>query len=111
MWNSIILSPDINAYSCGNSLRVCMPEGSIYEGYSFFHPSKLVNGFYLIYSENWIFKLTKRKKVGDEWKTVDTVELTAEELKDAIGDIPLTHKPPKLEPLDDVEPLEELLDE
>lgn len=114
MWNSIYLSDDIKAYPCGNSLRVCMPEGSDYEGYSFFHPLKLVNGEYglsLVYNDDWVFRLAKRKKVGGEWQTVSTAELTPEELKDAIGDIPLLHKPPKLDPLENVEPLEELLDE
>lgn len=119
-------------YNNGNRARLRMPHNSEYDGYIFWIPSKLIelNPMWteegtrtcqILYTDEFKFKL---KKLGydrfDKLITVDEKEITPQELRKAFTNInteptdreePLIHRPSKLEPLANVEPLEELLDD
>ena len=114
-WNSIYINcGDVRLRNYGNSIRFFIIEG-IFAGYAFWHPAKLVKepcgGLYeIVYNdEKWSFVLKKTEKEGDTWKTVDEMELTPGEFY-SIFHSELMHIPEPLEPLENVEPLPELID-
>lgn len=115
MWKEISINAD-RVYMLANSFKFYMPEGSGYEGYTFFHPSKLVksygNNYILTVREDWQFKLTKSEKSpAGVWEDVDIVTISLAEFEAVAGAVPLLHIPPHLDPLENVEPLRDLIDE
>lgn len=101
---------DVKTTCCAKSVRIGLPDG-----YHFFHPSQFVD-FYgelvtIHFTEDWSFRLIKSEKKDGEWVDVDVIQVVGEMIKHYVTDLPLLHKPEKLEPLDNVEPLQELLDE
>lgn len=114
-WKSIFVKFE-KYFKVGNSYKFYMPDGIGYDNYSFFHPQKLVdfheNDIVLIVNEDWKFKLTKSVKREDgQYEVVDTVYLSPADLEEELDSIPVLYTPPVLEPLENVEALEELLDE
>ena len=115
MWKDITIEAG-RVYALANSYKFYMPEGSEYEGYVFFHPAKLVqsygNTYTLTVREDWQFKLTKSEKnEAGVWETVGFLYLALDEFEAVMCAVPVLHTPPRLDPLEDVEPLEDLLDE
>lgn len=116
-WDFIPIRPDeTRAYVCGKSLRIRIPDTSLmYMGYTFFHPLKLCvfsgGECILRIPEGWVFKLSKREKVDNEWKTVETIEIDTQELKAVMRIKPYLHTPPQLEPLECSTINQELLDD
>lgn len=115
MWKDITFNAE-RVYMLANSYKFYMPEGSGYEGYTFFHPSKLVksygDNYILTVREDWQFKLTKSEKSpAGVWEDVDIVTISLAEFEAVVGAVPLLHIPPHLDPLENVEPLRDLIDE
>lgn len=115
MWKEISICTD-RVYMLANSYKFYMPEGSGYEGYVFFHPTKLVqtfgNNYILTVREDWQFKLTKSEKnKAGVWEAIDAVTISLAEFEAVADAVPLLHTPPHLKPLENVEPLRDLLDE
>ena len=114
-WKSVFLDcSNVAVRFYDKSARVFIKEG-LFAGYAFWHPAKLVNesygGLYEIVfnAEKWVFVLKKTEKEGDPWKTVDQVEVPSEEFL-SIFKTEYVHIPEYLEPLEDVQPLPELID-
>ena len=114
MWKQISIEVE-RAIECKNSYKFYMPVGVGFDGYSFFHPIKLVEwqGCYVLtVKDSWQFKLTKSEKIEEGvWEVVDEVMLALDEMEALLSSTPLLHTPPLLDPLEDVEALEDLLDE
>lgn len=114
-WNTIFIEVE-KFFEVGNAYKIYIPEGVGFDSYSFFHPKKLVERFgdslALTVSDSWQFKLTKTKRCEDgTWEIVDTVMLAVDELTELLDAVPTLYIPKDLEPLENVEPLQELLDE
>ena len=115
MWKQIIIEIE-RVIACKNSYKFYMPDGSSFEGYSFFHPAKLVEyqgDFYtLTVKEGWQFKVTKSEKIEEGvWEIVDEVMLSLDEMETLLNSTPVLYTPVHLEPLENVEPLQDLIDE
>lgn len=114
-WQTLFLSDDEATASCyGKSVRFFMKSG-IYTGFSFWHPAKLVTecgGLYgLTYNaETWVFKLKRDEKQGEKWVTMESAELAAKDFYSMFAE-KILHIPEHLEPLENVEPLPELIDD
>lgn len=114
MWKSVYVNTDqvdVHVYHSRDRIRIL--EG-LYSGYTFWHPDKLVKNtpflmYEIVFKEDWIFKLQQTKKKGDKWEVVDEVELSADDFALLFTDT-FIHIPEPLEPLENVEPLPELID-
>ena len=114
-WNTIFIEVE-KFFEVGNAYKIYIPDGVGFDGYSFFHPKKLVDRFGdtlgLSVSDGWQFKLTKSERREDgTWNLVDTVLLAVDELTELLDAVPTLYTPKHLEPLTYVEALKELLDE
>lgn len=115
-WQTLFLSDDeATASFHGKSVRFFLKSG-IFTGFSFWHPDKLVSayggGLYgLVFNaETWKFKLKRDEKQGDKWVTIESVELSGNDFYRMFAE-KILHIPEALEPLDNVEPLPELIDD
>ena len=114
-WNTIFIEVE-RFFEVGNAYKIYIPEGVGFDGYSFFHPKKLADRFgdelALTVSDSWQFKLTKSEKHEDgTWEIVDTVFLAVDELTELLDAVPTIYVPTHLEPLENVEALQDLLDD
>lgn len=115
-WQTLFLSDDeATAYFHGKSVRFFLRSG-IFTGFSFWHPDKLVStyggGLYglAFNAETWVFKLKRDEKQGEKWVTVESAELAANDFYSMFAE-KILHIPDQLEPLENVEPLPELIDD
>ena len=71
------------------AVLIAMPKNSAYNGYEFWHPSKVVKDdeknnaiATFSYTDEWVFKLFKQKLVNKKWEKVSEIELTADEMRE-----------------------------
>lgn len=107
MWKEMIIDDSCVRVKTGKSALIAMPRYCEYEGYTFWHPIKLVkNGIYyknyttLMYTDEFKFRLQKREKNRDgKWETTDEITLSAQEVCDAFAEKePLIYTPKPIEP-------------
>lgn len=129
MWKNIQINKQNVKADTGKAVLIAMPHNSKYDGYSFWHPAKLVrngNHSYALsigYTNEFKFKLVKYGKGKSNSKDIiDEKEITVKEFEEALGIMNEnivapnhknnyeTHKPKELE-VKKVETLEELKDE
>lgn len=95
-------------------VKFYIPYGK-YKGYSSFLSWKLVDGcngkYTIVYKNEFTTRLQKRACINGEWVTTDEQVVSLSEVLTYLECMPLLHKPPKLEALEDVEPIKELIDE
>ena len=131
MWKNININKQNVKADSGKAVLIAMPHSSEYDGFSFWHPSKLVregrNSYALSigYTDDFKFRLVKYGK--GKWNSRDIIEETeigVEEFEEAFGVINEnitspkpkinneyeTHMPDKVEAVDR-EALDELKDE
>lgn len=120
-WKLLSVATRVKTVTC-KAVLIQMPYNSKYAGYYFWHSAKLYHneyGSYISYNDDLVFKL-KKDGYGrfNERTVVDIKEVTANEVVYAFQHdnysreiLPLMHIPEELEPLRNVEPLEELLDD
>ena len=128
-WKNININiQNIKAQS-SRSILIAMPHSSDYDGYCFWHSSKLVregrhsNAVSIGYTDDFNFRLIKYGK--GKWNSrdvIDEIYINASQLEDAFGvmnenikapkqvNIYETHKPEELKPIKS-DALEELKDE
>lgn len=123
-WKSIIFKEKFVKKSGEKASLIICPYQSKYEGYSFWHPTKLIYTtnkpgiLTLRYTDEFEFRLTKcgyfGNKVGDPMK-VTAAEIAALDWGSDVDESELnpyeTHKPEPLKPIKNPTALEELLDD
>lgn len=128
-WKNININKNNIKTETDKAVLIAMPHSSSYDGYVFWHPSKLVrNGRHseavsISYNDEFTFHLKKYGKGKTNYKDVlDEVELDPSEFEEEFGiineniTVPTykndyeTHKPTELK-AEKVEALEELKDE
>ena len=103
-WKGIAINESLILRKTERSALIAMPRFSDYNGYTFWYPLKLVRREYgivsLRYTYDFQFRLQKHKKTRKgQWKLVDEVMLTAEEMVDILTqEEPLIYTPKPLEP-------------
>lgn len=125
MWKNININKQNIKAETSKSILIAMPHKSDYDGYQFWHPSKLVregrnsNSVSIGYTEDFTFRL---KKYGKDNKILDEDEISASDFEEAFGIMDEniiakqpeneyeTHKPDILEPVK-TKVLDELKDE
>ena len=114
MWNRIYIDAEnIKHYS---NISVLIAANVEDEEYTFWYPLKLVE-FYgkncaeLLVKDDFTILLKKSDKIDGKWIVKDQIVVKGSELSEYVKSFPLIHKPKKLEPLKNVEPLEELRDD
>lgn len=92
MWKNISINKNQIAAETSKSVLINMPHNSEYNGFSFWHPSKLVrqgkhNGAVSLgYTDEFIFKLKKYGKGKYNGREViDEMEISAAEFAEAFG--------------------------
>lgn len=83
MWNKLFFNKQNVEYESDRAILINMPNQSIYKGWKFWHPAKLVreeggNGYFysLSFTDNWEFRLFKSYKQGQNpQKTVSPDEI------------------------------------
>lgn len=114
MWNRIYIEKEMIKYRNLTSARIIANVDN--EEYTFWYPLKLVE-FYgkdcaeLLVKDEFTILLKKSDKIDGKWIVKDQIVVKGSELNEYIKSFPLIHKPKKLEPLKNVEPLEELRDD
>lgn len=104
IWKGIEIRESLILRETERSALIAMPRFSNYDGFTFWHPLKLVRREYgivsLRYTDDFQFRLQKHKKTRKgQWKLVDEVMLTAEEMVDILTqEEPLIYTPKPLEP-------------
>ena len=82
-WHSIFFNKQNVEYETDRAILINMPSRSVYNGWQFWHPAKLVreeggNGYFLSlsFTDDWSFRLFKSYKRGQNpQKTVSPVEI------------------------------------
>lgn len=129
MWKSININKQNIKTETDRSVLIAMPHSSNYDGYCFWHPSKLIhdgrnnNALSLSYSDKFTFKLIKYGKGKHNSHDIISEEIiNIEEFENAFQIIDknisapqavndyATHKPEEIAPVQ-VETLEELKDD
>lgn len=131
MWKNININKQNVKVDTGRAVLIAMPHSSDYDGFSFWHPSKLVregrhsNALSISYTDDFNFKLVKYGKGKyNSRDIIDEQEISVEEFEEAFGVMNEnitspktkinneyeTHKPINIEAVDR-EALEELKDE
>lgn len=129
MWKNININKQNIKQETSRAVLIAMPHSSDYDGYSFWHPSKLVRDgrhSYAVsigYTDDFKFRLVKYGKgKWNKFDIIDETSIDAEEFEEAFGVMDdnikspefkneyETHKPDALEPVKS-EVLEELKDE
>lgn len=129
MWKNININKQNVKVDTGKAVLIQMPHNSHYDGFSFWHPAKLVrsgknsNALSIGYNETFTFKLVKYGKGKYNLRDIiDEEEINTEEFENAFGVMNdnitnpkvknnyETHKPSKLE-VKETEALDELKDE
>ena len=129
MWKNININKQNIKADTYKAVLISMPKNSDYDGFSFWHPSKLVRdgrNSYAVsvgYTDDFKFKLVKYGKGKyNSRDIIAEIEIDAEEFEEAFGIMNEnitskkivnnyeTHKPDKLE-VNNVEVLDELKDE
>lgn len=114
MWNRIYIEQEMIKYRNLTSALIIANVDN--EEYTFWYPLKLIE-FYgkeyaeLLVEDNFTILLKKNDKVNGEWILKDKIEIKGSELNEYIKILPEIHIPKKLEPLKNIEPLEELRDD
>lgn len=104
IWKGVEIRESLILRETERSALIAMPRFSNYDGFIFWHPLKLVRREYgivsLRYTDDFQFRLQKHKKTRKgQWKLVDEVMLTAEEMVDILTqEEPLIYTPKPLEP-------------
>lgn len=129
MWKNIQINKQNVKADTGRAVLIQMPHNSNYDGFSFWHPSKLVRSGYnsnalsISYNDDFTFKLIKHGKGKYNSRDIIAEEvISVEEFEEAFGvmsdnisapknkTIYETHKPAQLE-AKEVTALDELKDE
>lgn len=103
-WKGIAISESLILRTTERSALIAMPRFSDYNGFTFWHPLKLVRyEFDLVsirYTDDFLFRLQKREKTRKgQWELTDEITLTAEEIEDVFSEEePLIYTPKPLEP-------------
>lgn len=126
MWKNININKQNIKADTGRAVLIAMPHSSYYDGFSFWHPSKLVrdgrhsNAVSIGYTDDFNFRLVKygRGKYNSR-EVISETNISVEEFEEAFGVMnenitaPTikseyeTHKPTEIEPVK-VEALDEL---
>ena len=115
-WVNIYIDyDDVLIYQNERSTKFYIKNGE-YEGFSFWHPNKLVNAYGDVIEvrchTEWQFELKRSEKRPDgTYEVKDCIPFAADELQAVLSCGTCIHVPPHLDPLENVEPLPELLDE
>lgn len=125
MWKSININRQNIKQETAKAVLIQCPHNSEWDGYSFWHPAKLVrdgrhsNAVSIGYTDDFTFRL---KKCNKRFEVIDEVELNASEFEEMFGvmdrnivsptmkDPYETHKPESL-PTEETEAIEELRDD
>lgn len=129
MWKNININKQNIKADIGRAVLIAMPHSSGYDGYCFWHPSKLVregrhsSAVSIGYNDDFRFRLIKYGKgKWNKQKIIDEQEINAEAFEEEFGvmnenikasdkvNIYETHKPQELQPVK-IDALEELKDE
>ena len=113
-WYAIRLYPNQIVTDTGSACLIQMPHQSDYDGYSFWHPSKLVRDDRrykmktFSYTDNFVFRLKKYGKgVYNRYEVIQELEIGADELVKAFEnncdsfdrpELPLIYTPQRIEP-------------
>ena len=103
-WKGMTIDESFIRTKTDRSVLFKMPRYGEYDGFTFWHPKKLVQtGFGLAeirYTDDFQFRLQKREKNhSGQWETTDEATLTPEELQAAYSEEePLIYTPKPLEP-------------
>lgn len=92
MWKNININSNNIKTETFKAVLIKMPHNSKYDGYVFWHPSKLVRSgnhsavLSIAYTEDFIFNLKKYGKGKyNSRKVIDEKEITVEDFEDAFG--------------------------
>ena len=92
MWKNININKNLIKADTGKAVLVAMPHNSGYDGYSFWHPSKLVRegkhgaAVSLGYTDDFVFHLKKYGKGKyNTNEVIDEIQLAPDELEEAFG--------------------------
>ena len=117
-WKSLRIPQSNIKIVTDKAVLIQMPNGSDYEGYTFWHPAKLFNMTNeVIYTDGFVFRLQKkcRNRFDNSWIIVDKKEVDASEILDAFSCKNASDRkqlaPEVLKPIENPEPLEELRDD
>jgi len=129
-WRSINVNLTMVKHQSERSVLIAMPHNSDFDGYAFWHPSKLVRdgrnsgSVSIAYSDDFVFHL---KKYGSgKWNSrevIAEVDIGADDFTEAFAETDAniespntevdfeTHKPDQIDPIPNPKPLEELKDD
>lgn len=88
MWKNINVNRNLIKHETGKAVLIALPHSSGWDGYAFWHPSKLVRdgkhagAVSLGYTDDFQFHLKKTDKHG---KVLDEYDMNAEEFEEAFG--------------------------
>lgn len=92
MWKNININKQNVKFDTGRAVLIAMPHSSDYDGFSFWHPSKLVregrhsNALSIGYTDDFNFKLVKYGKGKyNSRDIIDEQEISVEEFEEAFG--------------------------
>lgn len=124
-WEKITINYQNVRKITARAVLIACPHSSAYDGYSFWHPVKLVRAadwyYKIVFTNEFVFRLKKYGKGRfNQAEIIDAQEVGATEIKEMFANINEqeaiiknpreVHKPPKLEP-QKVEIAEELKDD
>ena len=104
MWKKIIINANLIKAATERAILIAMPHNSDYDGYSFWHPSKLCregNGetVSISFTNEFVFLL---KKYGsgkyNKWEILDEIPLSGEDMESVFAELNEHFIPPE-EPL------------
>ena len=104
MWKNIIINRNLIKAATDRAVLIAMPHNSDYDGYSFWHPSKLVreynNTVSIGYTYEFVFLLKKYGKgIYNRWNVLDEIPLSGEDMGSVFADLNGNFIPPDDEPL------------
>ena len=114
MWKNLYVNKNQIQATTASAVLIAMPHNSEYDGFVFWHPSKLVRegshraNVSISYTDDFVFRLKKYGKGKyNSRDVIDEIPLAADELEEAFGKInenietpekPQLHTPPKVDP-------------
>lgn len=89
-WRSFNINKNLIKSEAQFSVKIAMPHNSDYDGYTFWHPAKLVRSgrhsaaVSISYTDEWVFKITKHIKRHNSL-VLDEIPLAADEMEEIFG--------------------------
>lgn len=132
MWKNIQINANLIKHETGKAVLIALPHSSDFDGFAFWHPSKLVrpskfrkDAVSIGYTDDFVFKI--KRTSNRTFKVLDERELTSKEIEEIFGkvdheitkyDFPkkkieeeIINVPEKMNPIENPIADEELIDE